>query len=45
MYIYYGEFRNNKRHGLGALKEGPEKLQVGYWVNGKYVGTKWREES
>jgi len=42
LYIYYGEFRNNKKHGLGAMKEGPEKTTVGYWANGKYIGTAYR---
>lgn len=37
-YIYYGEFNNNKKHGLGAIKKGPESIAVGYWNEGKYIG-------
>ena len=38
-YIYYGQFRNNKKHGLGAMKEGPNQLKIGYWHHGVYQGT------
>jgi hypothetical protein len=35
-YIYYGEFSNSKKSGLGIMKNKNETF-VGNWVEGKKV--------
>ena len=33
-YVYYGEFSNNKREGLGIMKTNDESF-IGIWSKGK----------
>lgn len=34
-YVYYGQFRENKRNGFGVMRKNDQSLVVGFWKNGK----------
>jgi hypothetical protein len=37
-YIYYGEFKNNKRHGVGIYKGVGGEVAAGLWKNNNFEG-------
>ena len=37
-YIYYGEFRNNKRNGVGIYKSVGGEMAAGLWKNNNFEG-------
>lgn len=36
-YIYYGEFKENKRNGFGLMRKNDHSVILGYWRNGKHA--------
>ena len=35
--IYYGQFKENKRHGFGVMRKSNGGVEVGFWKKGKAV--------
>jgi len=36
-FVYYGQFSNNKREGIGIMKKGKDQLLAGLWKENKFV--------
>lgn len=35
-YVYYGQFKANKRDGFGVMRKNDETVVIGFWRRGKY---------